>query len=111
RFYRTGLFRTLCTDLADHGIDRFCRTVPTAISCRSGGEDARREVAVATVAHDVDDDRVLRLRAHLHRRREPAAGGDAREDALLGRQAPRHLLALLLRDLDDTVHARAVEDQ
>src|SRR5258708_24085835 len=76
----------------------------------SCGEHSRGQIAVAAIAHDVHDDRLAKLRGHAHRRREATARRDAREDAFLARQPPRHLLAFLLRDLDYAIHARALED-
>src|SRR6185295_16189083 len=46
----------------------------------SGREDAGGEVAVAAIADDVDDHRVLHLGGKPERRGEPAARRDARED-------------------------------
>ena len=76
----------------------------------SSREHPRRQVAVAAVADDRDDHRVLQLLRHAQRDVHRAARGDAGEDALLARQAPRHLLGLGLRHVLEPVDARLVVD-
>src|SRR5215467_9506836 len=77
---------------------------------RSGGEDARREIAIAAVADDHDDRRVR------HRLRDPqcdldrAAGRDPGEDAFLAREPPRHLLGVGLADVLEAVDTPRVVD-
>ena len=54
----------------------------------------------------VHDDRVLQLLRDAQRDVHRAAGGDAGEDALLAREAPRHFLGLGLAHVDSTRSTR-----
>src|SRR5688572_2994299 len=74
------------------------------------GENTGREIAVAAVADDGDHDRVLQLFRHAQRHMQRAAGGDAGEDALLAREAPRHLLGLGLAHALQAVDAGTLVD-
>src|SRR5689334_9579281 len=69
------------------------------------GEDAGRQVAVAAVADDGDDDGVLQVARDAERHVHGAAGGDAGEDALLAREAPRHFLRVALAHVLEAIDA------
>src|SRR3954452_20516045 len=73
-------------------------------------EHAGRQVAVAAIADDRDDDRVLQLARQAQRDVHGAAGGDAGEDAFLAREAPRHFLGFGLANVFQAVDALRVVD-
>src|SRR5262245_10354907 len=73
-------------------------------------ENACGKIAIAAVADDRNDGRVLDLARYPERHGERAARGDAREDALLARQPPRHLLGVSLTHVLEPVDARLVVD-
>src|SRR5579862_5400593 len=74
------------------------------------GKHARRKIAVAAVADDGDDHGVLEVPGDAQGNGRRAAGGDAGEDTLLARQAPRRLFGVGLIDVLDAVDARLVVD-
>src|SRR4029077_5477525 len=80
------------------------------IGVTSVGEDAGGEIAVAAVADDGDDQRVLQVARDTQRDMHGAAGGDAGEDALLARQAPRTLLGLALAPVLEAIDALRLVD-
>src|SRR5437870_1743414 len=95
---------------------RECPPRPEWSRCRMRGrapsvwKNAGRQIAIAAVADDADDDSVLQLlrdaQCDMHR----AAGRDAGEDAFLAREAPRHLLGLGLAHRFDAIDALLVVD-
>src|SRR5947208_1711225 len=76
------------------------------------GEERRREVALAEVGQDRDDQlpRVLGAFGHLDRAGDRGAAGDAAEHALLAGQPARHLEGFLVADDDNFVDDLGVED-
>src|SRR4051794_38055761 len=80
------------------------------IGVTSVGEHAGGEIAVAAVADDGDDHRVLERARDAQRDMHGAAGGDTGEDALLAREAPRHLLGLALTHVLEPIDALRLVD-
>src|SRR5438094_10614135 len=76
----------------------------------SVGKHARRQVALAAVADDGDDHGVLQIartaQCDVHR----AARGDAGEDALVAREAARHLLGLALAQVLEPIDPLGLVD-
>src|SRR5438094_3468227 len=71
---------------------------------------ARRQVAVAAVADNGDDQSVLELARDAQGNVHRAARGDAGEDALLACQAPGHVLGLALAHVFEAIDALRVVD-
>src|SRR5690606_11335024 len=76
----------------------------------SGGKDAGGEIAVATIADDGHDDRILDLRGDAQGHMQRATGRNAGEDAFFLCQPSRHLLRCSLTDRLDAVDPGTVED-
>src|SRR3569832_2027712 len=76
----------------------------------SSGEYARRQIAVAAVADDGDDDGVLNLLGQLQRSPQRAAGRDAGEDAFLARHPAGGFLCIRLAHIDHVVDTVVVTD-
>src|SRR5690606_7013517 len=75
----------------------------------SGGKDAGGEIAVATIADDGHDDRILDLRGDAQGHMQRATGRNAGEDAFFLCQPSRHLLRCSLTDRLDAVDPGTVE--
>src|SRR5262249_55987868 len=80
------------------------------IGVTSVREDPGREIAIAPVADDGDDDGVLQVARDAQGDVHGAAGGDAGEDAFLARHAPRHLLGLALAHVLEPIDALGIVD-
>src|SRR5262249_27177937 len=103
---RPAMSGTVSMSKARMGVIRGGRE-PLVFSVR---KHARGKVAVAAVADDRHDGRVLDLARNPERDRERAARGDSGEDALLAREAPRHLFRVGLAHVLEAVDARLVVD-
>src|SRR4051812_39184202 len=81
----------------------------TGVICgESVGEDAGRQVAIATVADDRNNDRIPHGGGHAQRNAHRPARGHAGEDALILCKAPRHFLRVGLADVLEPIDARLV---
>src|SRR5512136_1952929 len=78
--------------------------------CASTRKYAGREVAIAAVADDEHDRRVLDLLRHAQGDRACAAGGCADEDAFLAREPPCLKLGVDLRQVDQALAAYRIVD-
>src|SRR5208282_3638810 len=76
----------------------------------SSRKNASRQVSVAAIADDEDDGGVFDLARDTQRHGACAAGGDAGEDALLGREPPRHVFGLGLRHVLEPIDAPRIID-
>src|ERR687888_2133285 len=80
------------------------------IGVTSVGEDTGGEITIAAVADDGDDHRVLEIARDAQRNVHGAARRDAGENALLAREAPRHLLRLALAHVLEPIDALGLVD-
>src|SRR6185312_1403671 len=87
-----------------------CATRPSGRLRGSRREDAGRQIAIAAIADDEDDRRVLDALRDAKRHRAGAARADAAEDALFAREAARRVLGIALRDVLGAIDTLRIED-
>src|SRR5690606_27836807 len=75
-----------------------------------GGEHTARQVAVATVAHDGDNDGILHPLGQFERSEYGGAGRYTATDVLEPGEVAHGVLGVLLADVDDFVDSGRIED-
>src|SRR5690554_739592 len=82
------------------------RRIPALM--KSARKNARRQITVATIADDGDNDGVFELFGHIQSDLHRAAGRNTRENAFFTRQPTRHFLRRRLADILETIHRAIV---